>query len=869
MLSMFSTLCIVYLEPVINKYAALLQEIGDNWNGWFILLVYLVIFLAAGAFLKIVGGFRFKDFDVIYSYRNLPTWYAALLGICVYPVLSFYLNTSPLLDKPSFKWNIIAWVSLLIVGSIIGELWRFCSQWCKQKESAKPKNQTTLDELSKNPEKLVKWLQKEKPIDISDEDFFGSIVIADRIVRTLTKRPFKTISLIGPYGSGKTSILNLAQEKLKKKGKIVISISAWGYEEKKLTGYILRNIVRQISKYTDCLNTYLVPLKFQSIFLNNSWGVFNFLKFLFILESPGSLIRKINEVLKRADKELIIFLEDIDRNQSEDITHQLYSLFNYFVDMDNICFIVTYGSDNVVAEPLTKITDKTEVVPKSSWFTTFDLLVKLRGYCLDKYNDIYVPGFNRQVIDKQIGVPEDVSYQYYRVRRYAHVSLRGGTKLYEPSDCLVELLRYPRYLKRALAHTYTTWQQLHGEIYFDDLLVINTIRTTACSLFHLIVNNIDRFRIFNGSNQKANNKELYQQVEKALDTDKVLDKMLYHELIQFLFPGWQIVSEDQSSKLARSVYATLHPQGIATDSNVDYFARVFAEELPEGQLSDQAVMQSLSDYDSDKYSATEFIAKIMISKQFAERVEYFGKMLKPAKVLALTSEYFKTIANNDIELKRDELDGRLWRMSLDNYETEENHKRWLEHQIDSYLSKSLRFTNDIFYLWGYRTRSDSQIKQYPPELCELYIEKIKQLVQKPEQFVKALEYDLPHIWTLSHLIDVTKQMEKTVWQPWLVDSLIKASQQSASIVAMYAVPLMYKLNDEVVKPEKLRLIQKAGFDEARGTELFDNDLPKLMKVVSILKEDDYKNYSDLDEQAKILLDYAVTHSKQWLQDNSS
>ena len=41
-----------------------------------------------------------------------------------------------------------------------------------------------------------------------------------------------------------------------------------------------------------------------------------------------------------------------------------------------------------------------------------------------------------------------------------------------------------------------------------------------------------------------------------------------------------------------------------------------------------------------------------------------------------------------------------------------------------------------------------------------------------------------------------------------------------------------------------------------------------MEVISILKENDYKNYSDLGEQAKTLLDYAVTHSKQWLRDNS-
>ena len=460
LLTILATLCIVYLEPIIIKLAILLQKIGSNWDSWFVLLVYLFIPLTIGAFLKVIGGFRLKDFDVIYSWANPPTWYAAILGVCLYPFLSSSFSRPPYLDDPLFWWNIKFWVVLLVVGIVLGEICRlliwlikFFYMLCKRNNSVKL-NHVQRDNFTKDPEEFIKWLQKEKPIDGTDDDLFDSIVVARRIARTLTEKPFKTISLIGPYGSGKTSILNLAQKELEKqKGKLIISISAWGYEDKKLTGYILRNIVRQISKYTDCLNAYLVPLKFQSIFLDNSWGLLNFLKFLFALESPDSLIRKINDVLKRSGKELIIFLEDIDRNQNKNIHHQLYSLFNYFVDMDSISFVVTYGADNVVAEPLTKITDKTEIVPKSSRFTTYDWLVKFRTHCLDKHNDIDAPGFDRQKMDERIGLLHDHSDQYYEIRQRLFAEMGLNTKSYKAIDCIIELLRYPRLLKRALAHT--------------------------------------------------------------------------------------------------------------------------------------------------------------------------------------------------------------------------------------------------------------------------------------------------------------------------------------------------------------------------------------------------------------------------------
>ena len=157
-------------------------------------------------------------------------------------------------------------------------------------------------------------------------------------------------------------------------------------ENKKLITYILENIVNEILKYSDCFCISFLPLDFQNIFLNNSWGIFDVLKLIFAFENPESLIRKLNDILKRSNKKLIIFLEDIDRNQDTNIHHQLYLLFNYFSNADCISFVVTYGGADIV-EPLTKITDKTEIVPKLDEFTLHDLLTKFRSYCLEYYNE--------------------------------------------------------------------------------------------------------------------------------------------------------------------------------------------------------------------------------------------------------------------------------------------------------------------------------------------------------------------------------------------------------------------------------------------------------------------------------------------------
>lgn len=520
--TILSTLFFVYLDPIIKKLVFSIQEMEGHWNDWIILPAYLIIPLIFGYFLKLIGGFRFKDFDFIYSFTNPPAWYSSVLVVCIYPVLISFLNKSPYMDFPLFYWITILFLAFFAIGTSVGLICKlFIYLKClflrliSEESHSELDNKEPMAVLTRDTEKFIEWLKKEKPIENTEDDFFASDTIARRIVKAL---PSKSISLIGPYGSGKISILNLTKNKIKEeKSKIIISISAWGYENKKMVSYILENIVNEVSKYTDSLCISFLPLDFQNIFLRNSWGIFDVLKFIFAFENPEGLINKLNDLLKRLNKKLIIFLEDIDRNQDTNVHHQLYSLFNYFTSADYISFVVTYGGSDIV-EPLTKITDKTEIVPKLDEFILYDLLTKFRSYCLGYYNDILPPGFDMKTINSRFGLPIDNPSRDYKRLQQIMAYIRHKSKSYKPIDCVIELLRYPRQFKRALANTWGAWQKLHGEINYDDLLVIHSIKTTSCELFHFIVNNIDQFKTFADVNTKVDNRQLYKRVETILET---------------------------------------------------------------------------------------------------------------------------------------------------------------------------------------------------------------------------------------------------------------------------------------------------------------------------------------------------------------
>jgi hypothetical protein len=69
--------------------------------------------------------------------------------------------------------------------------------------------------LLQNPPAFINWLNKETPIQSSEDDLFDLAIFAKRIAKMLQPTPLKTIAIVGSYGCGKSSIINMIEEYLK------------------------------------------------------------------------------------------------------------------------------------------------------------------------------------------------------------------------------------------------------------------------------------------------------------------------------------------------------------------------------------------------------------------------------------------------------------------------------------------------------------------------------------------------------------------------------------------------------------------------------------------------------------------------------
>lgn len=256
------------------------------------------------------------------------------------PICSYYFDTG-ILDKD------LIWYNAIICGIIYFPLTVF--RWPRKQVADLPQynqshhNKNNLESMSKNPDQLIEWLKKESPIEATQDDLFDAVPIANRIARSMLSDPPKNISLIGDYGSGKTSVLNLVSKLLEQKNVIVIPISAWAFQDGSFVDYILRHIIQKVSQETDCISMALIPLKYQNAFQQLDLGMFSFVKLFLSLEAPEELIEKVNNLLIMADKKIAVFIEDVDRNNSPGFTGEVYSLFNYFSRQSKISFVITHG----------------------------------------------------------------------------------------------------------------------------------------------------------------------------------------------------------------------------------------------------------------------------------------------------------------------------------------------------------------------------------------------------------------------------------------------------------------------------------------------------------------------------------------------
>lgn len=273
--------------------------------------------------------------------------------------------------------------------------------------------------------KEITQLLANQPIKLTPEtDFFNTIPKADTILSFIKSfseslKENKLLALYGGWGSGKTSLIKYIQKELESDNFTTIYFDAWKCEkDRNLASSLLYEISKKLpknfknSKKLLKYNNKIILSMAKSLSFNFGPINFNSSTFLNSIEEENlSFIEereKFEENFKKLENEIlvnennrnkiIIFIDDLDRCEPENILNLLTALKHFFANGDKTIFFCGIDKDAVTKavrhkyndivkseEYLEKIFDICFNMPKK-----FDISKILKYYFKERY---YVEDF--------------------------------------------------------------------------------------------------------------------------------------------------------------------------------------------------------------------------------------------------------------------------------------------------------------------------------------------------------------------------------------------------------------------------------------------------------------------------------------------
>jgi KAP family P-loop domain len=670
------------LGVVVNRlgYASvngsLVKALGEYNTATYIAVV--AILLTVLVTMRRFGGLHFGQFHprmILYP----PAWSAGVAAFCIYLyVVSIDAN------QTAAGWDMLRWIGYGICALVFGAQvvvpflhrvvavvmgvsrfirdivgWRSC--WNSDQ---------------KDIQRTQEWLRTESPIEDPNDDRFLMRTISRRLARLVLQRDkFPATALEGPYGSGKSSILNMVEfyirnparlagdekecrkQKLalfKGKNLLVARVDAWGTDAGSAPRLILDAAIRELRKHVDCTALAAMPVSYLHAMQASSSGPLGIAGALLGSDlNPRHVLKRMNDITAAAGLRLLIFIEDVDRDDpDEERQHAVNALLNGLHRLENISFIFTVGRGHMNAL-LIRLCEHIEIMPVLDRQSVENEIYEFAQRQLAEFVDIPVdiPGPDSifdtddagDCLDVQVpttcksfGTPSyyssmDADY----ARENSHV----------PLHALSRLLQTPRLLTNVLRYTMNLWHKLHGEISFEDILCVQALRVAEPDAYLLLAKHFEstrrRIRPLKAPPPSTGNLDEHNRDWSALQIDgRVSDHEAANALIDFVLPPLFTGKYEMAPECQR----------VCRPGFTDYWARLHAGDVD--GISDQLVLRAVDTWEPNTtakvYEGKTLIQCLTEVIDFRDKLEDFAETaLLQAKLPAIL-DYVVGMTEDDV-----------------------------------------------------------------------------------------------------------------------------------------------------------------------------------------------------------------------------
>jgi hypothetical protein len=620
----------------------------------------------------------------------------------------------------------------------------------------------TLNYLIDSPDRLFAWINSDAPITSTRQDLFGIQHIAKSMTSAIDGNDGNAIGLLGRFGSGKTSIVNLVKASFTadhaNPQPLFINIKTWGVKPDTLPTHILRTGVDELRKHVDTLSIGGMPEEYARAMEAAGPSWFRMLLHGGAAKSIDQL-QRLNVLAKSIGYRILFVIEDLDRNAPQEIQSHIYAglqaLLAELKHCTNLGFILTVGQttldfdrlcDMKVHVPLLSVDHCSAVVQAAR----YHLLIT----AVDK--DLIIP--DRSMLDIKA---MQRTLLTGRLRwRYKSPTMMTYSALWQH---ILPLLTTPRRLKAALSHTERSWNALMGEVDIDQLLICEVIRASCPQVLDAIADIRSRTESDFGLIRDEAAKEFQEWLDNRLDRSLSFASIEEREHLEALAKYFIKSNHDNNIRLLyRSPTDDPIQNAVADDV---YWYRLWSGYINSTEPTDQYILQHIHDWKNNRDTST--LPSLLendgdFTEVFERIVEKRISMVPEIRIdgtdiLGLASGVNKyLIAERRASACEDNSIAfiPLWRLYVNGSRAKEiDQVDWVTREITSCLSTSLRLALDIEYYWisardaGISTHNVKKVRQY-------FIAHVKQLWDdQPEALCTCMTaLTLSHVFSLAHLI---------------------------------------------------------------------------------------------------------------------
>ena len=443
------------------------------------------------------------------------------------------------------------------------------------------------------------------PILLKNEDRFQRYDFAKRIAQTIISRDDNNgivIGIYGAWGEGKTSVLNFIEENLKVDNCIPIRFNPWRYNgEDELLKQFFETIASALKaevltkkekrgawlkKISPFAKAVKLPILDIGDILNNIASALNSL-------GIEKLKGRINELLKEKQRKIVIFIDDIDRLNKEEI-HAIFRLVKLNADFINTTYILSFDEAMVAAA----IGNRFGEGNSKAGLEFLEKIVQVR-LTLPKIQRTALREFQFELINRVI---EQTRFD---------INEKNTSKFVREFDGLLLKLKTPRQAVQFANSISFSLPLLYGEVDTADLMLIEGVKVFYPNFYEFIKNEPEYF-VRGYDSHNLNREEKIKKIKehfKELSHDlTVKEEHAVKELLLALFPLLKEAFENYS--FGERHFSEWYKQ--KQICSPQYFERYFSYCVIKGQLSDIA-FKELQDQLSleDSFAITALVQKMI------------------------------------------------------------------------------------------------------------------------------------------------------------------------------------------------------------------------------------------------------------------